>query len=102
MQETTRLILEGIQEELGSAFTAKAAAALQKAFDHVTDIMTADASVAFNGAPLDTSVKRCNSGCPGIPVQVKALVRDTWALARRNANIAPKLFLKLVDSNQLL
>ena len=40
---------------------------------------------------LDTTVQRTTSD---ISVKDKALVRNSWSLARRNSNIAPKLFLK--------
>jgi len=97
--ETTRLFLESANEVLGSSFTADAAAAYKKAFDHVTDIMTAKATTSVNGVALDTSVKRVSAGCPGIPSKVKALIRDTWSLARRNADIAPKIFLKMFEAH---
>jgi len=92
-QETTRLFLEAAKEELGSALSADAEAALKKGLDHIHDLMAAVATKAVNGAALDTSVKR-PAGCPGLSAKSKAIVRETWYLARRNADIAPKLFLK--------
>lgn len=81
---------------LGSAFTAEAAAAFKKAFDHVTDIMTAKATRSVNGVVLDPTVKRISAGQAGLPAKTKGLIRDAWYLARRNADIAPKLFIKSV------
>jgi hypothetical protein len=91
-QETTRLFLEAAKEELGSALSADAVAALQKGLDHIHDLMAAVATKAANGAALDTSVKR--PAAPALSAKTKAIIRDTWALARRDADIAPKLFLK--------
>ena len=80
---------------LGVDFTSEAAAAYKKALEHVADIMANTATTSVNGIALDTSVKRATAtGCPGIPSNVKTLIRDTWSLARRNADIAPKIFLK--------
>ncbi len=92
-QETTRLFLEAAKEELGGALSADAEAALKKGLDHIHDLMAAVATKAANGAALDTSVKR-PAGCTGLSAKSKAIVRDTWSLARRDADIAPKLFLK--------
>lgn len=80
LDEATRVFVESAKGVLPSSTVA----AIQKAFDHVATIMSAPASVA----------KR-TSGCPGVPGDMKALIRNTWALARRNSNIAPKLFLKM-------
>ena len=85
--------MEAAKEELGAALSADAEAALKKGLDHISDLMAAVATKAANGAALDASVKR-PAGCNGLSAKSKAIVRDTWALARRDADIAPKLFLK--------
>ena len=57
--------------------------------------MAAAATVSVNGVPLDANVKRIVSR---IASKDRQLVRDSWYLARRNSNIAPKVFLKYVNS----
>ena len=94
-QETTRLFLEAVEEELGAKFSSADRAAWQKAFDYVNDVMAAAATVSVNGVPLDANVKRIVSR---IASKDRQLVRDSWYLARRNSNIAPKVFLKYVNS----
>ena len=42
-------------------------------------------------APFNQEVTRVNHA---LSPNQKSLIRDTWALARRNADIAPKVFLK--------
>jgi len=93
LDETTRLLLESIKEVVGSAFTAEAAAAFKKGLDHISDIMASYTKSAYNGKALDSTVKRPD--CGALSASTKATIRDTWSLARRNADIAPKLFLKM-------
>jgi len=47
-----------------------------------------------DSAPANASSACRTSVYSGVPADMKALIRNTWALARRNSNIAPKLFLK--------
>lgn len=82
LDETTRLFLEAAEEE--GALTAQTKAAWKKALDHVHSIMAAN-------APFNQEVTRVNHA---LSPNQKSLIRDTWALARRNADIAPKVFLK--------
>ena len=83
MQETTRLFLEVASEEV--QMSDKTKAAWKKALDHVMGIMVANAPFANDVARLDNSV---------LTVKQKALIRDSWYLARRNADIAPKVFIR--------
>jgi len=87
LDETTRLFLEAVDEEFGSSISVETKAAWKKGLDHVMQIMAENAQ----STGLDTTVQRKTSD---ISVKDKALVRNSWSLARRNSNIAPKLFLK--------
>jgi len=87
LDETTRLFLESASEVLGDSFTAEAAAAFKKAFQHVGDIMG------------DDSAKCVPTENAGLDPKTKGLIRDAWNLARLNANIAPKLFIKMFDAH---
>jgi len=83
LDETTRLFLEVASEEV--QMSDKTKAAWKKALDHVMGIMAANAPFANDVARLDNSV---------LTVKQKALIRDSWYLARRNADIAPKVFIR--------
>jgi hypothetical protein len=75
--------LEAAEEE--GALTPKTKAAWKKALDHVHEIMAAH-------APFNQDTKRVDHSSL-TPKQI-SIIRDTWGLARRDADIAPKVFLK--------
>ena len=83
IQETTRLFLEAVEEEMPIDSATKAA--WKKALDHVMAIMA-------RNAPFSTEVARVQPS--PLTGKQKGLIRDSWALARRNAEIAPKIMLR--------
>ena len=74
--------MEAAEEE--GALTTETKAAWKKALDHVHEIMAAN-------APFNNDVKRVQQT---LTPRQKSLIRDTWGLARRNADLAPKVFLR--------
>jgi len=83
LDETTRLFLEAAEEEVPMNGATKAA--WKKALDHVHAIMA-------RNAPFNADVPRIQAS--PLTNKQKGLIRDSWYLARRNADIAPKVFLK--------
>ena len=75
--------MEVVDKELPMNEATKAA--WKKALDHVHAIMAAN-------APFNKDVARIQES--PLSAQQKGLIRDSWYLARRNADIAPKVFLK--------
>jgi hypothetical protein len=75
--------LEAAEEEVPMNGATKAA--WKKALDHVMAIMA-------RNAPFNADVPRIQAS--PLTNKQKALIRDSWYLARRNADIAPKVFLK--------
>jgi hypothetical protein len=84
IQETTRLFLEAVEEEIPSIDSATKVA-WKKALDHVMAIMA-------RNAPFSTEVARVQPS--PLSGRQKGLIRESWALARRNAEIAPKIMLR--------
>lgn len=77
------MFLETAEEE--GALTSQTKVAWKKALDHVHAIMAAH-------APFSQDTKRVNRSTLS-PKQIR-VIRDIWGLARRNADIAPKVLLK--------
>lgn len=84
------MFLEVASEEV--QMSDKTKAAWKKALDHVMGIMAANAPFSNDVARLDNSV---------LTVKQKALIRDSWYLARRNADIAPKVFIRYKNLNRM-
>ena len=75
--------MEAAEEE--GALTPQTKAVWKKALDHVHAIMAAH-------APFSQDTKRVDRSALS-PKQI-SIIRDTWGLARRDADIAPKVLLK--------
>ena len=73
-----------MDEELGDSISAGTRAAWKKALDYAMAMMAKEAKFL----PIQQDDK------PSLSVKDKALVRESWALAKGSNEVAPAVFLK--------
>ena len=82
--------MEVVEEE--GVLTKDANAALKKALNHVFAIMK-EAHISSKSKLCSATIQSARKSTSVLSSNVKSIIYDIWALARRDSDIAPNFFL---------